>query len=143
MLRIIYDVDDKKTNVLNSLFSDALIKNRENIKDLELFLSYDEMDKVNEWEDNLDQYPFIEVTLRRNGVAYSVRTYSRVSALKEMERREWRLERQKLDKETRIKVYNRCKGLCMMCGKTLNYNEAAVDHIMPVSKGGKTEINNL
>lgn len=49
-------------------------------------------------------------------------------------------ERWKLTKTLRKLVYERDGYKCKLCGSDTNLS---IDHIIPISKGGKTEINNL
>ncbi len=50
--------------------------------------------------------------------------------------------------EEKMILYYRCSGRCQMehngkvCNRKIDYEDAAVDHITPHSKGGKTELNN-
>lgn len=39
-------------------------------------------------------------------------------------------------------AYERQKGVCPRCGKTFSIEQMQADHIMPWSKGGKTEVDN-
>lgn len=53
----------------------------------------------------------------------------------------------RLDKELwepiRAKVWERDKGRCTHCGEPVLLSEAHIDHIRPLSKGGKNHISNL
>lgn len=40
-------------------------------------------------------------------------------------------------------VYEKQNGICPICGNHFEYSEAEADHIIPWSKGGKTNISNL
>lgn len=51
-----------------------------------------------------------------------------------------RRERAKMTKEFREQVLIKGHRQCVYCGSNLHLE---VDHIFPISKGGKTEINNL
>lgn len=51
-----------------------------------------------------------------------------------------RVERAKVSNKMRFAVYERDGYRCVKCGSTANLE---VDHIMPISKGGKTTFNNL
>lgn len=44
---------------------------------------------------------------------------------------------------TRYKVFQEAKGRCALCGATKNERPLDIDHIIPRSKGGKTEYVNL
>ena len=46
------------------------------------------------------------------------------------------------DDAQRQVIYRRDKGICQKCGKKCEWNEWEADHIIPWSKGGKTEIEN-
>ena len=45
--------------------------------------------------------------------------------------------------ELRWQVIARDKSTCQICGKHCNYTEIEIDHIQPISKGGKTVLSNL
>ena len=46
------------------------------------------------------------------------------------------------DEAQRQVIYRRDKGICQKCGKQCEWNDWEADHIVPWSKGGKTEIEN-
>lgn len=46
------------------------------------------------------------------------------------------------DEAQRQVIYRRDKGICRICGKKCDWNDWEADHIIPWSKGGKTEIEN-
>lgn len=55
-----------------------------------------------------------------------------------------RIERAKVSNSVRISVFKRDHYTCQICGGTKSDGIMLhVDHMIPVSKGGKTEINNL
>ena len=52
-------------------------------------------------------------------------------------------QRSLMTKELRNKIIERDKHICQKCGKVCKYSEIEIDHIQPVSKGGKTIESNL
>ena len=46
------------------------------------------------------------------------------------------------DEAQRQVIFRRDKGICRVCGKQCDWNDWEADHIVPWSKGGKTEIEN-
>lgn len=53
-------------------------------------------------------------------------------------------ERDKMTTKLRYAVMQRDQFRCVLCGATVDSGaKLHVDHIIPVSKGGKTEMNNL
>jgi len=44
---------------------------------------------------------------------------------------------------TRHKVYQQGNGICAICGKPVSYEEFTIDHILPLSRGGSNDLNNL
>lgn len=50
------------------------------------------------------------------------------------------VERAKVSNKLRFAVYDRDKNRCVKCGSRSNLE---IDHIIPISKGGKTEFSNL
>ena len=45
-------------------------------------------------------------------------------------------------KSQRDQIFHNSKGRCQICDKTIVYQEFQADHIIPYSRGGKTEIKN-
>jgi 5-methylcytosine-specific restriction endonuclease McrA len=43
----------------------------------------------------------------------------------------------------RRQVFNKQNGICAMCGKRIYFYDFTVDHIIPVSKGGKNTLDNM
>lgn len=54
-----------------------------------------------------------------------------------------KIKRKQFSSEERIKIYNKGKGRCAICGKFIPYDSFTVDHIVPLAKGGTNEIDNL
>lgn len=52
-------------------------------------------------------------------------------------------QRSKMNLRLRFEVLKRDKFKCKSCGKNASQIELVIDHIIPVSKGGLTEISNL
>lgn len=50
--------------------------------------------------------------------------------------------RKTIDKDTRKLVYDKYKGHCAYCGKSIDYKDMQVDHLHPVYLGGKDELEN-
>jgi hypothetical protein len=48
-----------------------------------------------------------------------------------------------IPRETMLRVVRRDNYTCQMCGKYLSDSEIEFDHVIPLSKGGSTEENNL
>ena len=46
------------------------------------------------------------------------------------------------DEKTKVKIYQKQKGVCKVCKKHFDINEMEADHIIPWSKGGKTVAEN-
>ncbi len=46
------------------------------------------------------------------------------------------------DEAQRQEIYRRDNGMCKICGKKREWNDWEANHIIPWSKGGKTEIEN-
>lgn len=45
--------------------------------------------------------------------------------------------------EDRKIIYNKSNGCCELCGKRLLFQDMTLDHIVPLSMGGKDEMENL
>lgn len=52
-------------------------------------------------------------------------------------------QRKLMTAELRQRIIERDKGICQNCKKKCGYGEIEIDHIQPVSKGGKTIASNL
>lgn len=52
-------------------------------------------------------------------------------------------QRKLMTNELRQTIIQRDKSKCQICGKTCSYDEIEIDHIFPISRGGKTIITNL
>jgi hypothetical protein len=46
------------------------------------------------------------------------------------------------DEKTRVKIYEKQKGICPICKKKFEIGEMEADHILPWHKGGKTALGN-
>ena len=51
-------------------------------------------------------------------------------------------ERTIIPKEQKSIVYKNSGGRCKICGAPLTFEEATIDHILPLSRGGKNTLNN-
>ena len=54
-----------------------------------------------------------------------------------------RVERGKVSNKVRFRIYERDGYRCQICGKVFNKNHLEIDHIKPIAKGGKSDIENL
>lgn len=46
-------------------------------------------------------------------------------------------------RELRAQVYEKAKGVCQICFRFMPYEAMSMDHIIPVSAGGKAVLSNL
>jgi hypothetical protein len=53
------------------------------------------------------------------------------------------VSRKKIPQDVRLLVYARDNGICKICGKPLSVNDFTVDHIVPLNRGGKDDVENL
>lgn len=53
------------------------------------------------------------------------------------------MNRRRLSKDERQKVYAKCNGHCAYCGCELEYKDMQVDHVIPLKRGGKDDIKNM
>ncbi len=53
------------------------------------------------------------------------------------------VERRKIEPHEKRKIYERQNGLCAYCGRSRNIKYMTVDHIIPLSKGGTDDLDNL
>ena len=52
-------------------------------------------------------------------------------------------KRRMFSEPERMAIYNKCKGRCGICGRFVPYDEAVIDHIVPLAKGGTNAMENL
>lgn len=48
-----------------------------------------------------------------------------------------------IPKTTKEKVYENGNGVCAICGKPIERNDFTIDHIIPLSRGGSNDLENL
>lgn len=48
-----------------------------------------------------------------------------------------------IPKTTRERVYENYNGKCAICGKPIKFDNFTIDHIIPLSRGGKNELSNF
>ena len=132
----------------------------------ELILSYDESQK--EYYENVTTNMVGKVLTKNNDIAtkngdvYSLKGYdklsiSEVESLKKVCRKKiddylatrenvWEHRRKSkgyISGSIRLKVFNRAKTKCEMCGISNKVKALEVDHIIPRNKGGSDDISNL
>ena len=54
-----------------------------------------------------------------------------------------KIKRKHFSSIERMKIYNKSKGKCAICGKFVSYDSFTVDHIIPLAKGGTNAMDNL
>ena len=54
-----------------------------------------------------------------------------------------RPKRRCFTREERMAAYRKQGGRCAMCGRWFDFNAMEGDHVIPFSRGGKTETSNL
>lgn len=52
-------------------------------------------------------------------------------------------KRKQYSQEVRELIYRQADGYCQLCGKKLTYNQATLDHIIPLAMGGSNSVDNL
>lgn len=73
-----------------------------------------------------------------------VKKLKNIKLRKELKRKFMKLERNKLNDGLRYDIFKRDNFRCQICGSNASDNvKLHVDHIIPISKGGKTEYSNL
>lgn len=55
----------------------------------------------------------------------------------------YKVKRKQFSATERVKIYNKGKGRCAICGKFVPYDSFTVDHIIPLAKGGTNAMDNL
>lgn len=53
------------------------------------------------------------------------------------------MNRRRLSKSERKKIYEKCKGHCAYCGCKLEYKDMQIDHVIPLRRGGEDDIKNM
>lgn len=54
-----------------------------------------------------------------------------------------KVKRKQFSLTERMKIYNRNRGRCAICGRFVPYDSFTVDHIIPLAKGGTNTMDNL
>lgn len=54
-----------------------------------------------------------------------------------------KLKRKRITKKERIEIYNQYDGRCVYCGTKIDIKNMQVDHIVPLRKGGKDDLDNM
>ena len=54
-----------------------------------------------------------------------------------------KVPRRSFTKQEKLTVYTRYQGTCGICGNFVPPNEMTIDHIIPISKGGTYDLDNL
>lgn len=67
----------------------------------------------------------------------------RVTTADSKKAEETKSKRRKFNDTEKKIVYAKTKGRCALCGRFMNYDEFTVDHILPISKGGTNNMDNL
>jgi 5-methylcytosine-specific restriction endonuclease McrA len=52
-------------------------------------------------------------------------------------------KRRSFKREERKYIYDKADGYCQLCGKKLKFEDATMDHIVPLSMGGVDDLSNL
>ncbi len=60
-----------------------------------------------------------------------------------MQQESQKTKRKQVPQGQRIEIYNKYKGRCAICGKFVSYDDFTIDHMVPLSKGGTNEMDNL
>lgn len=58
-------------------------------------------------------------------------------------RRRMQVRERFVERVTRKAVYERDRGICMICGKRCAWDDATIDHILPLSAGGEHSYRNV
>ena len=117
-----------------------------NIKIIISFAYYDIMGTKHAYERLTEDYEILEDAFSRIKTEEYRQNQIRAERLRMEEYRQYqmRVERSKMSSTLRYQVLNRDGFRCTICGATAEDGvKLHVDHIKPVSKGGKTELSNL
>lgn len=138
----IEDLDEEKLrNIESIVFNDLIEKvNTDFYAEVHLYLTRGRIHRVvDEKKESFDLNEIIDVlkSIDSSKLIDGRRFYSR-EVWKSIER----VERAKVSKELRQEIFERDGYTCVNCGST-EKESLEIDHIMPISKGGKTEPSNL
>ena len=88
------------------------------------------------------------MVVEENGIYKAIRIrnaqqnrYSTSDFDRERKKRDRRLRR--TAQKQRLKVIERDKGRCQLCGHLLDHDFGEIDHIVPISHGGTSDMENL
>lgn len=133
--------EEKLRNIEYKVFNDLIEKvNTDFYAEVHLYLTRGRMHRVvDEKKELFDLNEIIDVlkSIDSSKVKDGRRFYSR-EVWKSIER----VERAKVSNELRQEIFERDGYTCVNCGST-EKESLEIDHIMPISKGGKTEPDNL
>lgn len=133
--------EEKLRNIESIVFNDLIEKvNTDFYAEVHLYLTRGRMHRVvDEKKELFDLNEIIDVlkSIDSSKVIDGRRFYSG-EVWKSIER----VERAKVSKELRQEIFERDGYTCVNCGSTKK-ESLEIDHIMPISKGGKTEPGNL
>lgn len=138
----IEDLDEEKLrNIESIVFNDLIEKvNTDFYAEVHLYLTRGRIHRVvDEKKESFDLNEIIDVlkSIDSSQLIDGRRFYSG-EVWKSIER----VERAKVSKELRQEIFERDGYTCVNCGST-EKESLEIDHIMPISKGGKTEPSNL
>lgn len=133
--------EEKLRNIESIVFNDLIEKvNTDFYAEVHLYLTRGRIHRVvDEKKESFDLNEIIDVlkSIDSSKLIDGRRFYSR-EVWKSIER----VERAKVSKELRQEIFERDGYTCVNCGST-EKESLEIDHIMPISKGGKTEPSNL
>lgn len=133
--------EEKLRNIESIVFNDLIEKvNTDFYAEVHLYLTRGRMHRVvDEKKESFDLNEIIDAlkSIDSSKLIDGRRFYSR-EVWKSIER----VERAKVSKELRQEIFERDGYTCVNCGST-EKESLEIDHIMPISKGGKTEPSNL
>ena len=85
----------------------------------------------------------IEQANGKNKSVKSKRKAAKISVSKNAERNKHKKKSRYISKSIRVSVLHRDNYKCVFCGRNSAKVELQIDHIIPFSKGGSNEIDNL
>ena len=133
--------EEKLRNIESIVFNDLIEKvNTDFYAEVHLYLTRGRMHRViDEKKESFDLNEIIDALksidsskLKDGRRFYSVEVWNSIE----------RVERAKVSNELRQEIFKRDGYTCVNCGST-EKESLEIDHIMPISKGGKTEPGNL